>query len=175
MGVIGDLATQSPWWYPLRRQYALGIVLGVVGLIVRIATVPLSPAATWFSALVEVLAVVVLLWTGYTARRRGLRPSWQAAGVGLLYGVVSGAGAVLNPTTYSEELHFLLARAQTLKSSVLKMTRAQMVHDARLYTTPSAHVEAFVGSLLYGVVFGLLLGWVGSLFFSGRAAPTPDA
>lgn len=158
--------------YPLRRQYGIGIALGIVGLIVRVATRPLSPASTWFQAVVEVLAVVILVWTGYVAKRRGLRPSQQAAIVGLLYGFVAGLGDVLNPTTYGDELRFLSAREAALHHSILKMTRTQIVHDARLYTTAGAHWEAFFGSLLYGVVFGLLLGWVGSLFYTGRAAGT---
>jgi hypothetical protein len=160
--------TSSP--YPLRRQYGLGMVLGVVGLIVRVATRPLSPASAWFSAVVDVLAVVILAWTGYVAKRRGLRPSQQAAVVGLLYGFIAGLGDVLNPTTYGDELRFLSAREAALHRSILKITRAQIVHDARLYTTAGTHWEAFFGSVLYGVVFGLLLGWVGSLFYTGRAS-----
>jgi len=147
----------------------MGAALGAAAFVVRVATPPLSPTSTWFSAVLEGLEAVVLLWAGYAAKRRGRRPPIDGAAVGFLYGLIAGLGDIVNPTTFADERRFLLARQAALRHSILKLSRSQIVHDARLYTTAAAHWEAVLGSVLYGVLFGLVLGWVGSLFYTPRA------
>lgn len=158
----------------LRRQYAAAGALGVVAFLVDLAAAPLSGPSNWAGLLLEVLAAATAAWTGFAARRAGFKPVWQAAAVVLVYAVPSALGTLFNPITYRDELGYLMARDNTLAHSILRLTRSEIVRDAHLYTSSTAHAEAFFGGIVYRVVFGLVLGWVGSLFYVGRAVRGSD-
>ena len=158
----------------LRRPYMGAGVLGLVAFFVNLAAAPLSGIANWAGLVLEVLAAALAAWVGFAARRAGAKPAWQGAAVVLIYAIPSGLGTLLNPVTYQDELRFLMARDQVLAHSILRLTRSQIVRDAHLYTTGTAHAAAFVGGIVYRVAFGLVLGWIGSLFYIGRAVRASD-
>ena len=138
---------------------ALG--LGVLAL-VRQAVLPAGgPLSAVAGLVLDVALLVVLGWTGRAASRAGLRPAWQGALAGLIYGVAAGLSPILFPPSAKQVL-----RALNTSHPGLPVAQAQaMVHFA---TSAVARLIGLGGAVLGAVLLGLLAGWVGSLL--GRAA-----
>lgn len=163
------MARQTPGQTPLTSAltpYVLGFVVGLAALAVKASTPPLSALAGTLSFLLEILMVAVWAWTGYRAKQRHGHPSWEAAGVGVAYGVLAGLGAFVRPPTVRQELALLTAHAPPHTS------RAALLAVARASVTPAAHVASWVIAVAGSVVAGLVVGWIGSLFYMTKPEET---
>ena len=103
--------------------------------------------------------VAVWAWTGYRAKQRHGHPSWEAAGVGIAYGVPAGFAAFIRPPTVQQELALLTAHAPPHTS------RAALLAVAQASVTPAAHLASLVIAVAGSILAGLVVGWLGSLFY----------
>ncbi len=147
--------TMLPW-------YAIGLLIGAVRLVVG-GILPAGSAGLLVPSIVLALAMVLLLvWAGWTARRSKLRPSWQAALVGVWYGVPAGLTNVLFPLTPAQ-VAARLAKAQPR----LHLTAAQLQLAQQGADSVASHWEGFAETIILYALLGLLLGWLGALFAPG--------
>ncbi len=163
------MARQTPGQTPLTSAwtpYVLGFAIGLVALVAKASTRPLSSLAGTLSFLLEILMVAVWAWTGYRAKQRHGHPSWEAAGVGVAYGVPTGLSAFVRPPTVQQELALLTAHAPPHTS------RAALLAVARASVTPAAHLASLVIAVAGSVLAGLVVGWIGSLFYMPKPEET---
>ena len=140
------------WWY------GIGLLIGVLRLL--IAMLPAGNAIRSLGAIVLPVAILLsLILAGRAAKQATLRPSLQAARVGVCYAVPSGLAKVLFPATPAQV-------ASALQKLHLTSAQRQLVQQRA--ASAATHWENFLAVIVVYVVLGLLLGWIGSLF--GRGA-----
>ena len=151
---------RAPSKHRMRVWYLAGLVVGVLNLAVGATLPPGAAPRAVLSVLLAVAALVVFALAGRAASQAGLRPSWQAALVGLGYAVPTGLVTVLFPPT-SAQLAALLRK---------KHATAFAIQAAQHANTAAIHWVGFVFSVVVFAGLGLILGWLGSRFARGSEA-----
>lgn len=139
---------------PVGTYIVIGAVLGVVSLLLGLAK------ASGLGPVLDILIAATAFAAGFSARTRAGHPAWSGAGVGAVYGVVSGIQAFLRTTTASE-----------LKTALQKTHRTSPVSMGKLLTivnSPVAHLGSLmVAAIIFGLV-GLILGAIAGGVAGGR-------
>ncbi len=131
--------------------------MAIVGLVALLVTGPLQQSTGSSSIIrdiIDVLAIFITFMAGRRAKSQGRRYVGVGALIGGLYGGLSGASRFFITVT----------RAEFLSKFHGKTPPAHLVSESlRIANSPTLHAVEFLGSLIGGVVLGLIIGTLGSI------------
>lgn len=147
----------------VRRFYVFAAIWGLVAAAVAILALHngRSPGLVVASAFVELVAAAIVFLAGRQAKQAGGHPWRVGAITGIIFALFAGWASFAVHITRQE----LLTRLHGHLPSTAPMSVV-----LRAANSPAAHVVTWVGTLLEGVILGLILGWVG-----GMTARSPSA
>lgn len=149
--------------WPRPRFWVLAGVLGV--LEVALAVAGRAGVLGAIGAVLTVLYAVLTAATGAAAKRRGERPGWAAALVGLIY------GAIVSLPTFGQHVTMTSMKATLGKVAGANVTAAAVAQANSL----TSHLSAWLIGVLLMAVLAIVLGSLGSTLVRAPAKAGPSA
>lgn len=145
--------------WPRQRFWLLALALGAVDLAVGLLLRG-SAAGGWLGLLLTAAFLALTALAGAAARGRGERPGWAGALPALLYGAVGGIGFFFQHETVKQAARLLAQEHLTLRTTPQA--------EAASANSLAAHLLAYVVTLLFLTLLGILAGSVAGAFVRPR-------
>ena len=134
----------------------MAVILGLIGLIAIVifsGNPHLSGVNTVIVLILDIAALVLAFFAGRAAKRAGGKALWRGAFVGLIFGVVSAAGAFF--------VHISNAQIQQQIQKTHSSAPLSVAQLSAIVNSPAVHALGIVeNGILFGVL-GLLVGLIG--------------
>ena len=143
----------------LGLYYILAAVAGVLGVAVRVY-LPTGSVQTAVGIVLDIALIVLVVLSVLKIGRTASRVPLRASVVGIVYGLVSGLGAILVPpslATVRAAVEHALKNYPGVSQSVAQQAIARSM-------SLGSHITSAIGGLVVLWLLSLLVAWIASLF-----------